>query len=100
MRREVRINDVYLAGSTGQGPAIVGGLALLADDRGLTVLGPQPASVRTMHWGRASTISCRQLAQLPDGRPAEAPWHLMTYEFRLKPGQGVAPKPMAATEDA
>jgi len=37
---------------------------------------------------------------MPDGKPAESPWHLMTYEFRLRPGHGVAPKPMAATEDA
>src|SRR5260370_335815 len=38
---------------------------------------------------------------MPDGKPAEAPWHLMTYEFRMKPGQAAAPKPrMAATEDA
>src|SRR6202051_69856 len=38
---------------------------------------------------------------MPDGKPAAAPWHLMTYNFRMKPGQGVAPKPMmAVTEDA
>src|SRR3954467_9019510 len=39
---------------------------------------------------------------MPDGKPAPAPWHLMTYDFRMKPGQGMAPKPMAAkvTEDA
>ena len=38
---------------------------------------------------------------MPDGKPAPSPWHLMTYEFRLKPGAGVAPKPMAAvSEDA
>src|SRR3954447_1512270 len=39
---------------------------------------------------------------MPDGKPASAPWHLMTYEFRMKPGQGAAPKPLAAktTEDA
>ena len=39
---------------------------------------------------------------MPDGKPASGPWHLMTYDFRLKPGQGTAPKPMmaAATEDA
>jgi len=39
---------------------------------------------------------------MPDGKPAAAPWHLMTYEFHLRPGGGVAPKPMAAkaTEDA
>jgi protocatechuate 3,4-dioxygenase beta subunit len=39
---------------------------------------------------------------MPDGKPAGRPWHLMTYEFRMKPGKGDAPKPMAAkvTEDA
>src|SRR5947208_2006366 len=39
---------------------------------------------------------------MPDGKPAAAPWHLMTYEFRMKPGGGSAPKPMMAkaTEDA
>jgi len=39
---------------------------------------------------------------MPDGRPASAPWHLMTYEFRMKPGCGAAPKPLTAkaTEDA
>jgi hydroxyquinol 1,2-dioxygenase len=38
---------------------------------------------------------------MPDGKPAADPWHLMTYDFRMKPGQGAAPKPMmAATEDA
>ena len=33
---------------------------------------------------------------MPDGKPASAPWHLMTYEFRMKPGGGAAPKPMTA----
>src|SRR5882724_10135115 len=37
----------------------------------------------------------------PDGKPAAAPWHLMSYDFRMKPGEGAAPKPMMAeTEDA
>jgi hydroxyquinol 1,2-dioxygenase len=38
----------------------------------------------------------------PDGKSVPSPWHLMSYEFRLKPGGGMAPKPMAAraTEDA
>jgi len=37
----------------------------------------------------------------PDGKPVTGPWHLMTYAFRMKPGEGAAPKPMmAATEDA
>jgi hydroxyquinol 1,2-dioxygenase len=34
--------------------------------------------------------------KMPDGKEAAAPWHLMTYEFHLKPGGGMAPKPMAA----
>jgi hypothetical protein len=33
---------------------------------------------------------------MPDGREASGPWHLMTYDFRLKPGRGEAPKPMMA----
>ena len=38
---------------------------------------------------------------MPDGKPATTPWHLMTYDFRIKPGVGNAPKPMmAVTEDA
>jgi protocatechuate 3,4-dioxygenase beta subunit len=36
--------------------------------------------------------------KMPDGKAAAAPWHLMTYEFHLKPGGGMAPKPMAANE--
>jgi len=48
-----------------------------------------------------SRVEKRTDATMPDGKPAAAPWHLMTYEFRMKPGQGVAPKPMlAATEVA
>jgi hydroxyquinol 1,2-dioxygenase len=47
-------------------------------------------------------IEKRSDAAMPDGKPASAPWHLMNYEFRMKPGGGAAPKPMAAkaTEDA
>ena len=41
-------------------------------------------------------IEKRADALMPDGKPAEVPWHLMTYEFRMKPGHGAAPKPMAA----
>ena len=47
-------------------------------------------------------IERRTDAAMPDGKPAAAPWHLMTYEFRMKPGAGEAPKPMASKtrEDA
>jgi hydroxyquinol 1,2-dioxygenase len=39
---------------------------------------------------------------MPDGKPVKGPWHLMTYEFHMRPGAGNAPKPMmaAVTEDA
>jgi hydroxyquinol 1,2-dioxygenase len=48
-----------------------------------------------------SKVEKRTDPVMPDGKPAPAPWHLMTYEFRLKPGQGAAPKPMLpATADA
>jgi hydroxyquinol 1,2-dioxygenase len=49
-----------------------------------------------------ATIEKRSDATMPDGKPAPTPWHLMTYEFRMKPGGGAAPKPLAAkaTEDA
>lgn len=31
---------------------------------------------------------------MPDGGKASGQWHLMTYEFHLKPGGGMAPKPL------
>jgi hydroxyquinol 1,2-dioxygenase len=37
---------------------------------------------------------------MPDGKPASGPWHLMTYDFRMKPGAGAAPKPMMAASEA
>jgi protocatechuate 3,4-dioxygenase beta subunit len=45
-------------------------------------------------------IEKRSDPKMPDGKEAPAPWHLMTYEFHLKPGGGNAPKPMAARESA
>lgn len=33
---------------------------------------------------------------MPDGAHAATPWHLMSYDFRMKPGAGVAPKPLGA----
>jgi hydroxyquinol 1,2-dioxygenase len=42
-------------------------------------------------------IETRNDPAMPDGNPAPTPWHLMTYEFRLKPGGGIAPKPLGAS---
>jgi hypothetical protein len=49
-----------------------------------------------------SKVEKRTDATMPDGKPAGgSPWHLMTYEFRLRPGTGNAPQPMMpATEEA
>jgi protocatechuate 3,4-dioxygenase beta subunit len=41
-------------------------------------------------------IEKRNDPKMPDGKAAAAPWHLMTYDFRMKPGGGAAPRPMAA----
>src|SRR5664280_1332472 len=48
-----------------------------------------------------SKIEKRSDPVMPDGKPAAGPWHLMAYDFRMKPGAGTAPKPMmAVTENA
>src|ERR1700754_4807386 len=39
-------------------------------------------------------VERRTDAKMPDGSAALLPWHLMTYEFHMKPGEGAAPKPM------
>jgi hydroxyquinol 1,2-dioxygenase len=39
-------------------------------------------------------VEKRSDATMPDGKKADGPWHLMTYEFRVKPGEGLAPKPL------
>jgi protocatechuate 3,4-dioxygenase beta subunit len=39
-------------------------------------------------------VEKRSDATMPDGKKADGPWHLMTYEFRVKPGGGLAPKPL------
>jgi hydroxyquinol 1,2-dioxygenase len=41
-----------------------------------------------------ATVEQRSDAFMPDGQPASGPWHLMTYNFRMKPGEGVVPQPM------
>jgi len=48
-----------------------------------------------------SSIERRTDKVMPDGQATTGPWHLMTYDFRMKPGAGMAPKPMmASTENA
>jgi hydroxyquinol 1,2-dioxygenase len=46
-----------------------------------------------------SQVERRTDPVLPDGRPIDRSWHLMTYEFRLKPGLQAAPRPMVPAAD-
>jgi hydroxyquinol 1,2-dioxygenase len=36
---------------------------------------------------------------MPDGTRGPGPWHLMTYDFQMKPGAGVVPQPMMAAAE-
>lgn len=39
-------------------------------------------------------IERRTDPKLPDGTPIDQPWHLMHYEFQMRPGSGMVPRPM------
>ncbi|QQO37010.1 intradiol ring-cleavage dioxygenase [Bradyrhizobium diazoefficiens] len=39
-------------------------------------------------------VERHDLPVMPDGTPASGSWHLMSYEFQMKPGTGVVPRPM------
>jgi len=43
-------------------------------------------------------VEPRNDAALPNGERVSGPWHLMTYEFQMKPGAGLVPRPMMAAE--
>ena len=55
----------------------------------------QQAAAGTIQ-SQIATIEQRSDPVMPDGKPAAAPWHLMTYEFHMKPGEGAAPCPAAS----
>ena len=41
-----------------------------------------------------ATIEKSSAPVMPDGQPVDGPWHLMTYNFRMRPGTGTVPLPM------
>ncbi|WGR93025.1 intradiol ring-cleavage dioxygenase [Bradyrhizobium sp. ISRA443] len=43
-------------------------------------------------------VEPRSEPALPNGERVYGPWHLMTYDFQMKPGAGLVPKPMTAAE--
>jgi hydroxyquinol 1,2-dioxygenase len=36
---------------------------------------------------------------MPDGKPASGPWHVMSYEFQMKPGTGALPQPLMSAAE-
>jgi hydroxyquinol 1,2-dioxygenase len=41
-----------------------------------------------------ATIAHHHEPVMPDGKPANGPWHVMTYDFHMNPGSGAVPKPL------
>lgn len=46
-----------------------------------------------------ATIEKRSDPVMPDGQAIDGPWHLMTYNFRMRPGTGTVPLPMMPEQE-
>jgi hydroxyquinol 1,2-dioxygenase len=46
-----------------------------------------------------SKIEHHEEPVMPDGKPASGPWHVMSYEFRMKPGAGAVPRPLMSAAE-
>jgi hydroxyquinol 1,2-dioxygenase len=46
-----------------------------------------------------STIEHHNEPTMPDGKPASGPWHVMSYEFQMKPGTGAVPRPLMSAAE-
>jgi hydroxyquinol 1,2-dioxygenase len=46
-----------------------------------------------------SKIEHREEPVMPDGKPAPGPWHVMSYEFQMKPGAGAVPRPLMSAAE-
>ena len=68
----LRMDDVYLEGSTPDGPAVVGRLSVVVDTAGITFLGPEPGERRTVGWDRTSPLEFGPPAATPGGEQATA----------------------------
>lgn len=64
------LGGVSLAGDPERGTSTTDGLSLLFTAEGITVQGRQPATERLLPWAGLDTATCRDQAQLPDGRSA------------------------------
>jgi protocatechuate 3,4-dioxygenase beta subunit len=41
-----------------------------------------------------ATVKKHDAGVMPNGQAVDGPWHLLSYDFRMKPGSGAAPQPM------
>ena len=57
-----------------------------------------PCCGGTKQWGLAPGNPNGLGDVLPNGERVSGPWHLMTYDFQMKPGAGLVPQPMMAAE--
>src|SRR5271154_6380189 len=69
---DLRLDGVVVPGTTPDGPAAVGGVSLVLDARGVTVIVPGGGHPRTAPWTSVSVPRFRSSATLPDGTPATA----------------------------
>jgi hypothetical protein len=69
---DLRLDGVVVWGPTPGGQAAVGGLSIVMDPSGLTVIVPGGGPPRTAPWKRISSPRWRPAATLPDGTPATA----------------------------
>src|SRR5580700_2747676 len=67
---DLRLDGVVVSGATPDGPAAVGGLSLVMDARGMTVIVPGGGEPRTAPWTSVSVPRFHSSATLPDGTPA------------------------------
>src|SRR5580692_8013671 len=69
---DLRLDGVVVSGTTPDGPTAVGGLSLVLDARGMTVIVPGGGEPRTAPWTSVSVPRFSSAATLPDGTPATA----------------------------
>ena len=65
---------------------LLGGLLYWLRAKGFAVFGVKDELV--------ATIEDHHEPVMPDGKPANGPWHVMTYDFKMNPGRGAVPRPL------
>ncbi len=69
-RTFLRLDDICVVANTPSGISVVPGVALVADEDGVAVVGPDPSARHLLPWPALSGFTCQEQSTLPDGRPA------------------------------